>query len=368
MATYVGVDGCRAGWFAVTLSGPNQSSFELFDTIGTLWSQHKKAERILIDVPIGLPEQGQRACDTAARRVLRGRRNSVFSVPVRPAIYASAYAEANEINRRINRKKLSKQLWNITPKIREVDSLLRNKEEARSAFYESHPEVVFWGMVGNPMQHNKKTRAGLTERLETLERFRPGISDVYEEALSQYRRRDVSRDDVVDALVLAVAAYSGNLLSLPETPETDALDLPMRIVYVQPPRVLRLHHAQITIPVGAEDQARAFYCGLLGMQEIAKPEALAGRGGFWVALGSLQIHIGTEDGVNRQATKAHLAYHVSDINHWRKVLQNEGIEIDSSVPIPGFERFEFRDPFGNRVEFIQPIPKKLWTSEFKSPF
>lgn len=120
-------------------------------------------------------------------------------------------------------------------------------------------------------------------------------------------------------------------------------------------KVERLHHAQITIPTGAEAQAHAFYCGLLGLQEIEKPDSLKGRGGFWIELGDVQIHIGTEDGVDRTTTKAHLAYQVNDLPAWHRRLTEAGIEIGDSVPIPGYERFEFRDPFGNRVEFIQTI-------------
>ncbi len=68
------------------------------------------------------------------------------------------------------------------------------------------------------------------------------------------------------------------------------------------------HHVQISIPVGAEDEARKFYCGLLGMTEIPKPDSLCGRGGFWLDLDGFQIHFGVEDGVERQKTKGHVAY------------------------------------------------------------
>ncbi len=118
-------------------------------------------------------------------------------------------------------------------------------------------------------------------------------------------------------------------------------------------RVVWLHHAQITIPPGAEDEARAFYCGLLGLVEIAKPVSLAGRGGIWLQLGTLQLHIGTEDGVDRAATKAHLAYAVTDLAAWRARLEDAGIAMLESIPIPGYDRFEARDPFGNRIEFIE---------------
>ena len=116
--------------------------------------------------------------------------------------------------------------------------------------------------------------------------------------------------------------------------------------------ILRLHHVQITIPKGAEADARAFYLGLLALQEVEKPEPLQGRGGFWIQLGDQQVHVGAEDGVDRAKTKAHLAYQVDDVRAWRARLEANGVEIGDSVPIPGFERFEFRDPFGNRVEFL----------------
>jgi catechol 2,3-dioxygenase-like lactoylglutathione lyase family enzyme len=121
------------------------------------------------------------------------------------------------------------------------------------------------------------------------------------------------------------------------------------------PAITRLNHLMVTIPKGAEEAGRAFYCGVLGLPEIEKPGSLAGRGGFWVQLGDVQLHIGTEDGVERTTTKAHVAYQVDDITAWRDKVIASGFEIGDSVPIPGYERFEFRDPFGNRVELLQAV-------------
>ena len=117
--------------------------------------------------------------------------------------------------------------------------------------------------------------------------------------------------------------------------------------------IIGLHHAQITVPKGAEDEARAFYCGVLGLEETPKPEALAGRGGFWLRVGELAVHVGTENGVERRATKAHVAYEVTDIAGWRERLERAGVQVLDGIPIPGLDRFEFRDPFGNRVEFVE---------------
>jgi catechol 2,3-dioxygenase-like lactoylglutathione lyase family enzyme len=117
--------------------------------------------------------------------------------------------------------------------------------------------------------------------------------------------------------------------------------------------IVGLHHAQISIPVGAEDEARSFYTGVLRLREVPKPDSLKGRGGFWLEVGGGQVHIGTENGVERAATKAHLAYEVEDLDAWRRHLSDRGIEVSKGVPIPGYRRFEFRDPFGNRVELIE---------------
>src|SRR5262245_31702749 len=117
--------------------------------------------------------------------------------------------------------------------------------------------------------------------------------------------------------------------------------------------ILRVQHAQITIPKGAEDKAREFYCRLLGLQEIPKPESLRDRGGFWLEVGAFQVHVGTEDGFDRSKSKAHLAYEVEDLEAWRQKLTENNVEILDGLPIPHYNRFEFRDPFGNRVEFLE---------------
>lgn len=116
----------------------------------------------------------------------------------------------------------------------------------------------------------------------------------------------------------------------------------------------RLHHVQVTIPREAEAEARRFYCEVLGLPEIPKPVSLAHMGGFWVQLGDQQLHIGVEDGVDRWTSKAHLAYQVDDVNAWRLKLTIAGCRLLDSIAIPGYDRFETRDPFGNRIEFIQP--------------
>jgi putative intracellular protease/amidase/catechol 2,3-dioxygenase-like lactoylglutathione lyase family enzyme len=114
-----------------------------------------------------------------------------------------------------------------------------------------------------------------------------------------------------------------------------------------------INHVQLTVPRGAEEEAPHFYCQTLGLPEIEKPAILAGRGGLWLQVGDRQVHIGVEDGVDRRFTKAHVAYEVVDLSGWKAKLTVLGIEVEESIPIPGYDRFEFRDPFGNRVEFME---------------
>jgi catechol 2,3-dioxygenase-like lactoylglutathione lyase family enzyme len=117
--------------------------------------------------------------------------------------------------------------------------------------------------------------------------------------------------------------------------------------------ILGIDHVQITVPPNAVAEARAFYCGLLGLREIEKPATLQERGGFWLQVGDRQVHVGTEEGVARHATKAHVAYAVTEVGAWRARLTAAGVEVFDAIPIPGRDRFEFRDPFGNRVELIE---------------
>ncbi|HKS30421.1 MAG TPA: VOC family protein [Pyrinomonadaceae bacterium] len=118
-------------------------------------------------------------------------------------------------------------------------------------------------------------------------------------------------------------------------------------------RIERINHVQLSIPHGSEDEVRRFYCDILGLSEVPKPESLQGRGGLWLIVGDQSIHFGTEDISDRAASKRHVAFEVEDLNIARLELQQAGVKILEGIPIPDYDRFEFRDPFGNRVELMQ---------------
>lgn len=230
----VGVDGCRTGWFYTVTDGTAICETGIAPDIAWLWNQCRTAKLILIDIPIGLSFSSHRACDTEARRFLGARKSSaVFPPPCRKALYAGSYEEACTINHAMLGKKISKQAWGIVPKIREVDEFLQSHHRARNTILESHPEVCFRILAGKPVIHPKKRKEGVAERLRILSRYLPDTEDMLKSALARYLRKEVQPDDILDSMVLAVAARSGKdqLLSLPAKPETDDTGLRMQIVY-----------------------------------------------------------------------------------------------------------------------------------------
>jgi len=118
--------------------------------------------------------------------------------------------------------------------------------------------------------------------------------------------------------------------------------------------VIRLDHLQLAMPRGREAEARAFYTGILGLAELTKPPNLAARGGVWFALETQQLHLGVEADF-RPAEKAHPAFLVNDLDGLRARLQQQGCAPYEDEPLEGFERFYVADPFGNRLEFLQPV-------------
>jgi catechol 2,3-dioxygenase-like lactoylglutathione lyase family enzyme len=114
-----------------------------------------------------------------------------------------------------------------------------------------------------------------------------------------------------------------------------------------------LDHVQLAMPAGLEDDARSFYAGLLGLHEEPKPDSLAARGGVWFAGGTLRLHLGVEADF-RPARKAHPALLVRGLNDLEARLTTAGVRITRDVPLQGFRRFHAEDPFGNRIEFLEP--------------
>lgn len=242
---WVGVDGCRGGWFAATVTqGPQGGPpARLSGAVTPALPFDADVRLVLVDIPIGLvegrPGRTSRACDTLARRLLApGGGRSVFTPPARPTLEARDHGQACDLNEAATGKRLSIQAWHLVPRIREVDRLLRDTPEARGRIREAHPELLFRHLNGgHPLPAGKKTGAGAEVRLALLEegfgdQVSPGPRTVLDRAMGAHPRRVVARDDVLDALVLALVAWRsrGRLRSIPDPPERDGSGLPMEMV------------------------------------------------------------------------------------------------------------------------------------------
>ena len=245
-AKYVGVDGCKGGWFTVGLDDGQGCETRMFEEFSELVDHHREAYLVLVDMPIGLPCPGPepRECDTEARKMIGNPRGaSVFRVPIREVAYMVAEGasreKADKRSRGLDSKGIGAQAFNIMDKIAEVDMVLLNRDNGSSPnIREAHPEVCFWGLNGNSaMRINKKKQGGTEERLMVLQYLESRTEAIYESVMTKYLRREVARDDILDALVTAVTAKLScqdgyKLKTLPEYPHKDSKGLPMEMVYV----------------------------------------------------------------------------------------------------------------------------------------
>lgn len=233
---FYGVDGCRAGWFYARRDG-KKSDCGVVARLEELVPATPEPCFLFVDIPIGLrgDSSDPRHCDITARRLLGPRRApSVFPAPVRRVLQESDYASAVAISQRLTGKGISRQAFAIVPKIREVDELLARNVRAREMIREVHPELCFWALNGGqPMRYRKKCAEGFAERMGVLGKVLPEADTLCEKALTEFPRRDVTRDDIADALIALATAVAplGMQLTLPSNPERDARGLPMQMIY-----------------------------------------------------------------------------------------------------------------------------------------
>jgi len=118
-------------------------------------------------------------------------------------------------------------------------------------------------------------------------------------------------------------------------------------------KICGLHHVQLAMPKGEEDAARTFYQGALGFKEVEKPPILAARGGVWFEQGTVRLHLGVEEDF-RPAGKAHPAFEVSGLQELFAYLKSAGTSVQRDSALPGYRRGYIHDPFGNRIELLEP--------------
>jgi ubiquinone/menaquinone biosynthesis C-methylase UbiE/catechol 2,3-dioxygenase-like lactoylglutathione lyase family enzyme len=116
--------------------------------------------------------------------------------------------------------------------------------------------------------------------------------------------------------------------------------------------IKRLDHVQLCVPIGKEDEAKSFYTGILNLKEILKPDVLISNGGVWFQAGEIQLHIGVEE-MSNENSKRHPAFEVSHLETVRSYLEQRGIKTQDEKLFGNIQRFSFRDPFGNRIEFLE---------------
>ena len=259
---YVGVDGCKAGWVSIGLDDGDCYEVEVFTKFHELASYYSKACVILVDIPIGLVENGlgKRVADSKAEGKMGRRNGSIFHPPSRERAYQLARLTYEDSSQLAKDKawqdgwKGFAQVLGIISKIVEVDHVMTGCKRPLNV-REVHPEICFWALnEKEALSHSKKAKGsiGVKERLEILKCHETKSEEIYEHALAlemydctrqkyrRYFRKEIARDDILDALVAAVTAKLGcqdnndyTLKTLPPWPPRDSKDLPMEMVYAE---------------------------------------------------------------------------------------------------------------------------------------
>lgn len=232
---YVGSVARDGVWLAVAYTESGYDHTAVLDGVGELWTRYEDdAERIAVDVPIGLESSAApRPNEREARTVLGERSGAIVPAPVREATRKQRYRTAARVHERKTDTELSRRAFERARLVNAVDDFLTTIDEARPVFVESHPELCFRAFAGEPMADPPDIAAGYAERMRTLAGFdRDGPPTVQSVAEATDGHR-VPIPAVLDAVALALTVRpgSGELRSLPAEPPTDDEGLPMRYVY-----------------------------------------------------------------------------------------------------------------------------------------
>jgi predicted RNase H-like nuclease len=208
---YIGIDGCKTGWIIAQIKDVDSQPIITLNVFKSLEDftqaiDFKKITSIWIDIPIGLSQQSERLCDLLLRIALGKKASSAFVTPVRNAVFTESYQHACDENYKNVGKKISLQSWHICPKIKEIDNFLQHHPEFVFKMKESHPELIF-KLNSSEEFESKKTTLGFEQRLNFLE-SKLYCSAQVNQFIKQFPRSKFAKDDVTDALILALSAYS----------------------------------------------------------------------------------------------------------------------------------------------------------------
>ena len=235
-----GVDGCPAGWVAVFArhDGTEPARVRVIASIVEVLEARESPAVVAVDMPIGLTDRTQgpgRVPEQHVRGILGRRQSSVFSMPSRAAVYAPDFARACALARASSQpaKAVSVQGFNLFPKVRELDLLLRSRPALAARVYEVHPEVAFWSMNGEralglaKKVRNRPSAPGLALRRELL--IKAGLDA---NLVQSAPPGGAAPDDFLDALaalVVARAIAQGRARPFPDPPDRDPHGLPIAI-------------------------------------------------------------------------------------------------------------------------------------------
>lgn len=237
----VGIDSCKKtgkyqGWAAFWQYSCGSYGFRVYRDITELMAEHHDADCLLIDIPVGLPENTQDETarpDRELRSRLKGKSSSVFNTPCRQAIYCQDKQDAKALNLQFLNKSLSEQSLGFSPKIREIDQFLFDNPQFIGRLRESHPEYGFAVLnYGRPIISKKSESIGLNERKLVLSQHFTHTEKALNEIIAKYPKTLI--DDFVDAMALAVIGQIGmhdGFETIPEQPKKDSRGLSMEIVY-----------------------------------------------------------------------------------------------------------------------------------------
>ncbi|MDC0183167.1 DUF429 domain-containing protein [Nitrosomonadales bacterium] len=197
MSGVIGIDGCRAGWIITKILDDQSLSFHIIENLDDNYLKKGNISHIGIDIPLILSETGKRFAETEARTILKKRSCTIFSPPTFSALKANNYIEASEINFRQSGKRLSKQSWNLFPKIKQAQKFLKYNNKIN--LFEIHPELSFMAMNDmNLVLESKKTIIGKKIRIKLIKRFFPSFS--FELVRKKYNKNEVLDDDILDSI------------------------------------------------------------------------------------------------------------------------------------------------------------------------
>jgi len=199
MTTVIGIDGCRAGWITAKILDNQLISFQIIENLNDDYLKQSNLTHIGIDIPLQLSHTGKRPAEIEARGLLKKRACTIFSPPTLNALRAKNYIEACEVNFKECGKRISKQSWNLFPKIKESHKFLENNLISKLEVFEIHPELSFMAMNDmNLIEASKKTSIGKEIRIKLIQKYFPNFS--FESVRNKYKKNQVLDDDILDSI------------------------------------------------------------------------------------------------------------------------------------------------------------------------